>query len=66
MAVVKCTLCGGLYNAGRTAQHEAARWHKVAVLARRYRKMGLSYAEIGRQLRLSRYYISKKLHEEQL
>lgn len=63
---VTCTDCGGLYNRGRVAQHLASTWHRVANLARRYRKVGVSYAEVARQLRLSRYYVAKKLHEEGL
>lgn len=61
---VVCTLCGSKFNIGRDAQHRASRWHEVARLARNYHKVGVSYAEIGRQLGLSRYYVMKKLRED--
>jgi DNA-binding transcriptional regulator LsrR (DeoR family) len=63
---VNCKACGARFNRGRDSQHLASRWHKVAKLARDYHDAGLSYAEIARQLRLSRYYVSLKLHQEGL
>lgn len=65
MAVkVICATCGGLHHIGRATQHLASKWHRVAIKARNYHKVGVSFAEIGRQLGLSRYYVAKKLHEE--
>ena len=67
MAVkITCTECGGLYREGRAAQHVASKWHHVATKARNYHRVGVSFAEIARQLGLSRYYVAKKLHEEGL
>lgn len=66
MAIVKCTGCGGQFNLGRDAQHNRSRWHLHARTARMFRKAGVSYSEIARQLQLSRYYVAKKLHEEGL
>ncbi len=63
---VECGACGGLYREGRAAQHLASKWHRVAIKARNYHRVGVSFAEIARQLGLSRFYISKKLHEEGL
>lgn len=67
MAVkIICGTCGGLYNLGRYDQHVASKWHRVAQKARNYHRIGVSFAEIARQLGLSRYYVAKKLHEEGL
>lgn len=58
--------CGAKFRPGRDRQHRASNWHRVARDARYYRKAGLSYAEIGRQLGLSRMYILTRLRAEGL
>ncbi len=66
MSKVTCGSCGARFNLGRDAQHRASRWHLVARAARAFRKRGIPYAEIARQLGLSRFYIQVRLKEEGL
>jgi hypothetical protein len=58
--------CGATFKVGRDSQHKRSNWHKVARGCRYYRKAGLSYAEIARQVGLSRNYVLLRLQEEGL
>ena len=64
--VVTCASCGTKFTIGKDGQHRRTKWHAVARTARKYRQAGLTYAEIGRQLSLSRMYVLIRLRREGL
>jgi len=55
--------CGLAITVGQQARHERGRWHQVAAEARRLRALDLSFADIGRQLGLTRAYVRQRFHQ---
>ena len=70
--IVSRCACGTRIKAGRSAEmHRKGVWHAVAMEARNMRKMGLSYREIARHLKMRGHAVSvqwiwMKLSEEGL
>lgn len=59
-ARVRCR-CGVLVSACQQKRHELSRWHREHATAVELRARGVSPAEIGRQLRLTRAYVGQRL-----
>jgi len=51
--------CGMKIQTGHLARHIKSLWHREHARIKGMKKIGLSQAEIGRQFRVSRMYISK-------
>jgi DNA-binding CsgD family transcriptional regulator len=56
---IRC-VCGLPISPGQQARHELGRWHRAASEAHHLRSHGLSFADIARNLGLSRAYVSQK------
>lgn len=57
----KVCSCGMLVHSGHKDRHIRSWWHRNYAAARLYRKKGLSYAEIARQLNSTRAYVQKMM-----
>lgn len=63
--LITCS-CGELIFTRRKADHEKSKWHAVASTSRLLRAKGMSYAEIARQVGLTRNYVKMRLSREGL